>query len=770
METIREAENIGKSASLTGKRKTIHFPYVSPDPICEYTERHIFEKAFPCLFPGGSGGYGSIMNPKPTLGDWMEKIILYKDGRFARDKMWAFCATNFFARHANQSSGGFFVDSFFKQGPKNLEDLQEQVANGNLLWLNSIAYFSHRVTGSPAYWRARRNDVFSWINYHVEQKHGPPSFFITLSCAEYHWKDIEDLIRDRCQKAEMDPPDFDKGRTAIINDYSIVVQEYFQQRVQAWLDTVGKDLLHIKHHWLRYEFAPSRGQIHAHLLAICDNMEMLKTCHELKDNKEELASYVSGWMEDTLGMTATYDTTFVDELDGTSTTEHPSTVNYCDILPQDADRDTANCQSKFQNHKCSSYCMRKRKLTKPEESAEEKLCRVCRCGAGVEKNFMKCDTPGFPLRRQPCIMRDLRGFDRVDLARNNRRITQSSKYMMRGWRANCDIQLLLYKSMPDDVDASDVARVTNYVVSYCCKGTESSVEEKKGMATIINMTMEEHGDVRDMKRLARRLLNECSKNRVLSKQEALCQQAGLDLFTCSEVMEPVSLSGNTRLGTEFEGKKTVLYQYANRDVSLHHMSLDQYYHYRFNSDPASNKGDKRFKIPIYSGANCEAVFPATAAYARGVMLIYSPWHTMFNLDKNPEALLPAFHAFVADKTKCPESVSIAFQRARISVGMKEPTSTANDMDYDTFAVKQDQDLVDLVDLASTIYNNYDETNETCGMSYDYGDNKDWTERTVEVSWIEMLVGAMARLLKMLNICANRLELQMKRQQHCLRNP
>jgi len=732
IDTILDAEKRGRPKTMDKKRK-MDFPYVSPDPICEYTERHLFEKAFPWLFPGGTGGYESIKEPKPNLADWMEKTILYNDGRFAKDKMWAFCAVNFFARHTNQTSGGFFVETFFKQGPKTLEDLQDQLAEGNMSWLNSISYFSHRVTGSTAYWRARRNEVFSWINYHLEQGHGPPSFFITLSCAEYHWKDIHRLIIDRCEKAQMPCPDFTKGNGAIINEYAIVVQEYFQLRVQAWLDTVGKDLLHIKHHWLRFEFAPSRGQIHAHMLAICDNLEMLNACNDLKNEPTELASYLSGWMEDTLGMTASFDTKFVDELDGTSKSQHPSTVNFYDIPQHQAERDTANCQAKFQSHKCSAYCMRTRHRTQNDETPEQKLRRVCRCGAGVEQHFMKADTPGFPLREQPSVVEDPRGFDKVDLARNNKRITQSSKYLMRGWRANCDIQILIYRSAPNDINAADVSRVTNYIVSYACKGSESVVEEKKAMKSLINAAKEEDGDARDVKRMARRLLNESSKNRVISKQEALCQMAGLRLFTCSEAMEQVSLSGNTRLGTEFQGKKTFLSKYATRDSHFHHMSLDQYFHQVHNSNPSANQRDKRFKVPIYSGAQCEPVFPATPAYARGVMLIYSAWHTTFDFDKNTEHLLEAFADFIHDKTRCPHSVSVSYERARISIGMKEPLSKNNDIDYDTFSVKPDQDLMDLVELASTMYDVYDAQDDTCGIKYDYGTDFDWSQRSVEVS-------------------------------------
>jgi hypothetical protein len=81
------------------------------------------------------------------------------------------------------------------------------------------------------------------------------------------------------------------GKTVIVNKFTVVIQEYSQERVMAWLETVGKNLIGIKHHWLRYKFAPSRGQIHAHMLVVCDNKEIMQQCHDLKHDKKLLASH-----------------------------------------------------------------------------------------------------------------------------------------------------------------------------------------------------------------------------------------------------------------------------------------------------------------------------------------------------------------------------------------------------------------------------------------------------------------------------------------------
>ena len=73
-------------------------------------------------------------------------------------------------------SGGFFVDGFFKEGPKTLEQLQAEIASGNTRWIDRLCYYSGQVAGSPGYWRAKRAEVYTWINHHIEAGHGPPNF------------------------------------------------------------------------------------------------------------------------------------------------------------------------------------------------------------------------------------------------------------------------------------------------------------------------------------------------------------------------------------------------------------------------------------------------------------------------------------------------------------------------------------------------------------------------------------------------------------------
>src|SRR5687768_16007625 len=141
-----------------------------------------------------------------------------------------------------------------------------------------------------------------------------------------------------------------------------------------------------------------------------------------------------------------------------------------------------------------------------------------------------CDTPGFPLRAEPKLVQDLRGFDRLELPRNHRSIVASSKWLLQGWRANCDIQILLYECDPLHPNPDEIARVTDYIVAYACKGNKNIGEEREQMKALILSTQEISGTTNDVKRIARKLLNKVTKDKVISKQECICQLGKLDLF------------------------------------------------------------------------------------------------------------------------------------------------------------------------------------------------------------------------------------------------
>jgi hypothetical protein len=307
----------------------------------------------------------------------------------------------------------------------------------------------------------------------------------------------------------------------LVDDYSLVIQEFFQKRVEVWLETVGKTVFDIKHHWVRFEFAPSRGQIHAHLLAICGDQSFNIALHQLRDDPASQAKFLENWSKRSYDYSAEVDVEVFDSL-ALSNSDNPCIDRASDCSNKELD--AVRLQRFCQNHSCSAYCLRKQYGAK--KGSDKASHRECRCGAGVECTPGKGDTPGFKLREKPAIVPDKRGFRRIELTRNHKRVVQSSLDLLRSWRGNCDFQILLYDCDPNTPDPSEIARVTDYVVAYACKGNQRLVDEKKELKSLILKMSDDTGTRHDVIKLSHHLLNRAASNRTVSKQECMVLLGG----------------------------------------------------------------------------------------------------------------------------------------------------------------------------------------------------------------------------------------------------
>ena len=377
-EALRSEKMRSKKKKGNNSNNCMNFPFVHEKAVSEYDDNEeIFAKAFPWLFPGGDGDVNMFHNDRPYEGNewikfWIHKMLYFKDGRFAKDRMWCFYVLNYWQRHINQSQGGYFVEKFDRKKIASLEELKFMIENGDKEWVSRICYFSNRVTGSPAYWRERRSELYSWINYHIYKGNGPPSAFMTLSCAEHHWPNIERLIRNRCGYGNIKVPKFNqKGGTKWVNEFTLVIQEYFQKKVEDWLKTIGKECFKIKYYWLRYEFAPGRGQIHAHLLLIMDMQDVWRLVHFYQQKsktkndiwdtqvKNILGDYIQREWQMTAQLPISEGVKKGPGRPKKQKRNHPASEEFTDQF--DTINDSRKLLETCQYHVCSDYCMKKRK-------------------------------------------------------------------------------------------------------------------------------------------------------------------------------------------------------------------------------------------------------------------------------------------------------------------------------------------------------------------------------------------------------------------------
>ena len=361
-------EGIRESYQKVNRNTSIDFPYVSEVPVSEYdTTIKLFCKAFPWLYPGGRGDFNDYSEFDEDIDTWMERLLYYFDARFARDKMWCLFALNYAMRRKNAIAGSYFVKSFLEDPPKSLSELQEKIENDNIDWINRIQYYSYKVRGSAGYWRFKRSKVYTWINHHVSVGNGPPSLFITLSCAEYYWPNIRRLLKERTAFSGSHSNFSSRSSfTQEVNDMTIVVQEYFQRRVSIWLQTIGRYIFGIQHHWLRYEFAPGRGQIHAHMLAITNHHDVHNHYYNLQkfnDAGQQQAEFLADWVDRTFAMTAMVLPEMMEAVEQLNKQQqqqvHPSNHFFSDVT--DHQQDITRCQWFLQRHQCSEKCLQQRR-------------------------------------------------------------------------------------------------------------------------------------------------------------------------------------------------------------------------------------------------------------------------------------------------------------------------------------------------------------------------------------------------------------------------
>jgi hypothetical protein len=155
----------------------------------------------------------------------------------------------------------------------------------------------------------------------------------------------------------------------------------------------------------------------------------------------------------------------------------PLGKRYCKSLYQE--EDVQQLAEDCMCHQCNKYCLRSAKTNTNGP-------RTCRVHFGTETKNGKQDTQGLPHTKRSKIFVNRKGISHFRMRRTKSvRVVQHSRMLLRGWRANCDIKLLLYYSNPNSPDISEIDDVSGYVVSYTGKRHNTSQAEIDAIQNII---------------------------------------------------------------------------------------------------------------------------------------------------------------------------------------------------------------------------------------------------------------------------------------------
>jgi hypothetical protein len=366
--------------------------------------KDIFTNSYPWLFPGGIGDIYDMTRGKVSIKEWGRHLLRYYDGCFLDDSLFGLFLYNTVQRHSTNSEGNFFLasDRFIERNPPTVQDLQRQIQQQNCRYIHMLRYFARNIKGSDNYWRSRTDDLEQWINHHVSRGHGPPTFFITLSCAENWWPDLRRLLYQLEKIAgNNEKADAIKigGRTEMATSarkYPLFVNEFFMKRANSFMKSVMKNALQIDHYWGRVEFAPGRGAIHLHIVAIAKDRAYLQDFFKAK-TLEDKAEVLNDYAIKHLDMTA--DANVIDNLDyHPDYSRSPLGTRFCSSCNEE--KDVTQLAQDCMMHQCNRYCLKSNKIGTP---------RTCRSHYGTESEFGKVDTPGMVLIQNAKLQRDKKG-------------------------------------------------------------------------------------------------------------------------------------------------------------------------------------------------------------------------------------------------------------------------------------------------------------------------------------------------------------------------
>ena len=151
--------------------------------------KHLDVMCFPTLFPSGKFGEGHDREVDLISSEYMKSRLLHKDGRFRKDDQYVFYLL--WQKEMRQLAAG--VCNMLKgtrQGAMPVGDFIDRVSNSDEHIEANLSTVLQNIRGSSYFWFLRQSEVLCMV-----REYGPPTLFLTLSCAEYDSLKIATYLR-----------------------------------------------------------------------------------------------------------------------------------------------------------------------------------------------------------------------------------------------------------------------------------------------------------------------------------------------------------------------------------------------------------------------------------------------------------------------------------------------------------------------------------------------------------------------------------------------
>ena len=655
----QQQQEIEAVRNQLSENEPMPWPTIETEPINEYQISHLATMAFPTLFPDGKGDptNSGILRDVP-LQERIKHLLKFAEVihdkwiyRFASHPRFSYWAFNMIQRKRILQQSGIFLKQNPGEAHLTIDELREMTASNNSnVFMSKLSRYVGNIAGTNAYWSRVREELKAIIT-----SVGAPTLFFTFSSADMHWPELHALFKASTD-CETGSSTSNVRRQNVINNPH-VVDWFFTQRLESFVKHWLYETLGAKWHWFRYEYQ-SRGSIHCHGTAKLNNdpglcqltQTALKGFLAQKFKDENDCSDTTELDQDIEAGQKAADTVcqYVDWLLSTVNPNppdgdmwirpevHPCQRSHHDIPEHEKQSDYVDLLNMVQRHtRCStSYCLKKK------SNETELKCRFHFPFDNCPKTkleFEKIHTSGDNEHYRAKIV----------TKRNDSRLNNHQQLQLQGWRANCDIQVVI-----------DHYACVEYLTKYAAKGEPRSPILKQAFNSIVQNVDSNTEPRRVIKKVVMKSLGE----RDYAAQETMHHLLSLKLHSSSFKVMPVSLNGSRRVrdtASIDEGESCTDYSldvYANREQ---YESSQNIINMNFVQFATTYKvvNNELTKLPeniiprIFPTYSPNPKGPNFGLYCKYQLLRYKPWRTTQNnawSDQEPtdEVLINCWHEFL----------------------------------------------------------------------------------------------------------------------------
>ena len=401
-------QNMNSNLSKGSDVQQYKMQNVKEDPL-DNRQVHLDVMCFPTLFPTGRFGEFHPRKVKLNLAEYIKSRILSEDSRYRLCHSYLFYYLKI--KQIKELKGGIFkLLNTVKGAPMTAAQFIDQVnMNGEHLE-KRLCTMMQTVRGSNQYWYLRRSELKRMI-----AELGSPTFFLTFSCAEYSSEDIREYLH----KVNEVPPSYNTGK--LCTEDPVSVSRQFSLKFNEMFNKVlikGQVLGQVTEYYYKKEYQ-ARGAPHYHALIWIANAPVIG---------ESRAEDV---------------TRFIDER------------ITCSIPDKGTCPELHRLVTKYQLHKCSNYCKKKRKFTKN--------VFVTKCKFG----FPRPVSENTVLRNVEQSMKSEKRIYHLNRSEEEVRVNDYNPLLLLLWKANIDVSFTSECSLA----------LADYVSGYVTKAERGHMQE-----------------------------------------------------------------------------------------------------------------------------------------------------------------------------------------------------------------------------------------------------------------------------------------------------